>query len=172
MKPRHLYAPPVIDAKALARELAKQLTLEDHPEILQAQLAFRPPNLLPVEYDNLDMYQLYEDYFYTQKVKGKDSYLPREEKKGRLVDGASVPRPAWSFCPPDGRHRRAAFHHDLDYQLKALPKAEADLEFRRRLLEDGVATARVLIIYRMVKWFGNPDHSVARWSVPLYKEDT
>lgn len=164
MRPsRHIYAEPVIDARAIAREIA----WGEYPEVLQAPLKHRPPNLLPVEYDGLDLYQLWEDYTYLQM--GEDGvYRPRTEKKGRLVDGASVPRPAWPFMPPDGRHRRGAFAHDLDYSLKLLPKRLADLEFRRRLLEDGVSKTRTFIAYRMVKAFGNPDKSVARWSELLY----
>lgn len=169
MKPsRHIYAPPVIDAKAIAREIARS----QYPEILGAPLAFRPPNLLPVEFEGIELYQLFEDYDYDQKVAFRDYSYGRTEKKGRLVDGASVPRPAWWFCPPDGRHRRASFLHDLDYGLKLLPKAEADLEFRRRLLEDGVTKARTFIIYNAVKHGGDPRKSVARWSELLYPEET
>lgn len=157
MKPPHIYAKPTsfLAAASAAR--------------VQAQLAFRPPNLLPVEYEGLELYQLYEDFTYLQM--GLDGiYRPRTEKKGRLVDGASVPQPAWWYMPPDGRHRRSAFAHDLDYALKLLPKHLADLEFRRRLLEDGVSKARVFIVYRSVKYFGDPRKSVARWSELLYPE--
>jgi len=163
MKPsRHIFAPPVIEAKAIAREIAARA---EYPEALESPLKFRPPNLLPVEFEGLELYQLAEDYTYLHNGK------PRTEKKGRLVDGASVPRLAWSFCPPDGRHRRSAFCHDVDYQLKLLPKHQADLDFRTRLLEDGVAAWRRLVIYQAVKTFGNPKTSVARWAPPLYPEN-
>jgi len=156
MKPRHIYAPPII-------------TASESVMVAKSPPKFRPPNLLPVEYDGLDLYQLFEDYTYLQM--GLDGiYRPRTEDKGRLLDGASVPRPAWSFMPPDGRHRRSAFAHDLDYGLKLLPKRLADLEFRRRLLEDGVSKARVFITYNMVKSFGDPRKSALRWSNLLYPE--
>lgn len=164
MRPsRHIYAEPVIDARAIAREIA----WGEYPEVLQAPLKHRPPNLLPVEYDGLDLYQLWEDYTYLQM--GEDGvYRPRTEPKGRLVDGASVPRFAWSFLPPDGRHRRSAFCHDLDFTLKLLPKAQANMEFRKRMIEDGVSAWRRLIVYQAVQAFGDPSKSVARWSELLY----
>lgn len=153
MKTRHIYSLPVsVPAGAFSAPL-------------RSPLARKPPNLLPVEYEGLELYQLFEDWRYRHKTG------LREEKKGRLVDGASVPRLAWAYCPPDGRHRRSAFEHDLDYALKLLPKAEADLEFRRTLLEDGVSNARVFIMYRAVKYFGDPSKSVARWSELLYPEE-
>lgn len=154
---RHIYSLPISSPSGASSAL------------LKAPLAHRPPNLLPVEYEGLELYQLWENYTYLQMTP-KGVYLPRTEPKGRLVDGASVPRPAWSFLPPDGRHRRAAFCHDLDYALKLLPKHLADLEFRRRLLEDGVSRARVFITYNAVRAFGDPRKSVARWSELLYPE--
>jgi len=162
MRPdRHIFAKPVIDAKALAKEIAPR---SEYPEALGSPLQFRPPNLLPVEFEGIELYQLAEDYTYDHNGK------PRTEKKGRLVDGASVPRLAWSFCPPDGRHRRSAFVHDLDYCLKLRPKKEADLAFRANLIADGVPMWRVRIMYQAVHRFGNPKKSIARWSEPLYAE--
>lgn len=160
---RHIYAPPVIDARKLAREIPgiDYAEAKWRAGVLMDQLAFRAPNLLPVEYAGLDLYQLAEDYFYDDRV----------EKKGRLVDGASVPRAAWWFCPPDGRHRRAAFIHDLDYALKLRPKKEADLAFYHNLLADGVGKKRAWLMYQAVHRFGDPSKSIARWSEPLYPED-
>lgn len=157
MKPRHIYSLPVSSPAGA------------FSSVLRAPLAHRPPNLLPVEYEGVEMYQLWEDYTYLQLC-ADGVYRPRTEPKGRLVDGASVPRPAWAFMPPDGRHRRPCFLHDLDYALGLLPKRLADLEFRRRMLEDGVSRARTFIAYNAVKSFGDPRKSVARWSELLYSE--
>lgn len=154
-KSRHIYAPPVIDAKAIAREIAARA---EYPEALGAPLKYRPPNLLPVEFEGLELYQLAEDFAYDDRI----------ELLGRLVDGASVPRPAWWFCPPDGRHRRSAFIHDLDYALKLRPKKEADWAFYQNLLADGVGRKQAWLMYQAVHRFGNPKKSIARWSEPLY----
>lgn len=149
-KPRHIYAPPVIDARDILQDV-----------LAKAPLKYRPPNLLPVEFEGLDLYQLAEDFAYDGRI----------EKKGRLVDGASVPRMAWWFCPPDGRHRRAAFIHDLDYALKLRPKKEADLAFYQNLLADGVGRKSAWLMYQAVHRLGNPNKSIARWSPPLYQEE-
>lgn len=124
----------------------------------------RPPNLLPVEYEGLELYQLFENYVTTN-----GNYI-LSEPAGLLVDGASVPRIAWSYVPPDGRHRRASFAHDVHYCRKTLPKKLADQMFYDMLIEDGVPRWRAGIMYRAVHYFGNPAKSVLRWSVPLYPE--
>ncbi len=70
--PRHLYALPVSSPAGASSSP------------LRAPLAHRPPNLLPVEYEGLELYQLFEDYAYLQM--GLDGiYRPRTEKKGRLA---------------------------------------------------------------------------------------
>lgn len=156
---RHLYAPPVIDAKAIARDI-----------LAKAPVGFRAPHLVPVEYvkngEALELYQLVEDY--SSVIRG----VRYTEKKGRLVDGASVPRLAWWWAPPDGRHRRAAFWHDVFYATGLLPKAIADEIFYELLLADRVTKSRAWIMYQAVKRFGNPKNSVSRWSKPLYPEET
>ena len=151
MKPRHLYSAPLIQPSAALLELG-------------VPIRHRPPNLLPVEYEGLDLYQLFGNYLTTH-----GNYV-FSEPEGLLVDGASVPRIAWTFCPPDGRHRRSAFVHDTHYIRKSLPKKQADQMFYDMLIEDGVPKWRAMIMYRAVHHFGDPNKSVLRWSELLYPE--
>jgi hypothetical protein len=148
--PRHIYSSPPVPLAAASSA------------VLRAPLTHRPPNLLPVEYEGLDLYQLAENY-----LTNHGNYV-FHEPMGILVDGASVPRLAWSFCPPDGRHRRSAFIHDVHYARKTVPKKVADQMFYDMLVEDGVSKWRAGIMFRAVHYFGNPTNSILRWSEPLY----
>lgn len=149
---RHLYAPPLIKPSAALLEMG-------------IPIRHRPPNLLPVEYEGLEMYQLFERYI---TFSGDYCFL---EEAGVIVDGASVPRIAWSYVPPDGRHRRAAFCHDISYARKLVSKKLADQMFYDMLIEDGVSRWRASIMYRAVHYFGNPEKSVLRWSELLYPDE-
>jgi hypothetical protein len=112
--------------------------------------ARRPPNLLPFRENGEDKYQLFEDTWII--IHGE----LLEAKAGTIVDGASVPRAAWWFTPPDGPHRLAAFWHDVLYSTHQLPKEVADSIFLELMLESGVPRGRARTMYLAVKWFGGP----------------
>jgi hypothetical protein len=115
----------------------------------------KQPLIIPI-YRGRELYQGIEDYDFM--VLGHHEFI----RKGYVCDGASVPRLAWWFLPPDGSHRAASYEHDGLYDTRGLlcdggqiTKAEVDLHFRSRLLELGtIAPWRVGVIYKAVKLGG------------------
>lgn len=82
-------------------------------------------------------------------------------EEGTVIDGASVPRFAWWFLPPDGLHRRGAAAHDDIYGRRGkmasgrtIKRSQADRLLLDLMLIDGVAPWRCLITYGFVRAFG------------------
>lgn len=116
----------------------------------------KQPNLIPISINGEELYQSLEDYDFT--ILGHREVVPR----GYVCDGASVPRAAWWFLPPDGTHRAAAYEHDAMYDTRGkledgaiVTKAAVDLHFANRLRELGtISECRIKIIYYAVHQFG------------------
>lgn len=109
------------------------------------------PLMVPVLYEGKDCYQVVETWH----------CYAHEIPKGLIVDGASVPRWAWTFMPPDGLHRAAALYHDWIYLNKGvLPdtttysRAQADKCFFELMIECGVSERRAKIAYEGVRLGG------------------
>lgn len=112
----------------------------------------RQPILIPILHEGRELYQLVEDY------ESCGIHVPH----GLVVDGASVPRLAWWFMPPDGLHRGAALIHDWLYinrgdlkddGIKWCRKA-CDEMFHSLMLMAGVSRFRAGTAYRAVRRFG------------------
>lgn len=130
----------------------------------------KQPDLIPILYQGNECYQLRQDWY-------RDKY---KVPKRLVIDGASVPRVAWIFMPPDGLHRPASLWHDWLYINRGtLPeglnytKEFADAEFYTIMRECGVSKTRASIAYRAVKHFGHK-----AWNsiedpifIPLEEED-
>lgn len=92
-----------------------------------------------------------------------DNYRYQDEKISVTVpmnfehDGASVPRLAWAFMPPDGLHRAAALIHDWLYVCKGrqdhrtFTRAEADWIFYQILRKSGVNIFQARTAYYAVR---------------------
>ncbi len=118
---------------------------------------FSQPLLIPIKYQGKELYQNVRDW--TVTVNGHDFTI----KKGRVVDGASVPRLFWFFMPPDGLHRGAALFHDEGYEYRGhfpdgfvMTKDEIDEGFYNIQVEAGVGKRRSGIAYEGVHLFGQP----------------
>ena len=73
-----------------------------------------------------------------------------EVPRGFTSDGASVPRLFWWIFghPYDKHHIRGGIRHDWRYKTGAVPRAVADAEYRRDLIEDGMWRA-----FAWAEWF-------------------
>lgn len=116
----------------------------------------RQPLLIPILLDGAELYQNIGIYPYL--LDGEIEEVP----DGMIVDGASVPRFAWWFLPPDGLHRAAALPHDDGYKRKGIMLSGRtvcrqclDKMFYERMVEAGVNKFRAKVAYRMVRTFGN-----------------
>lgn len=113
------------------------------------------PFLTPVWIERRELYQVQRRYPF-------DCYGSKEEApEGMIVDGASVPRLAWWFLPPDGLHRAAALGHDWNNKMKGLlangqriTRLQADVLFYETMICAGVPKWRALTAYRVVRQFG------------------
>lgn len=76
---------------------------------------------------------------------------------GYVTDGASVPRLAWAYMPPDGLHRAASVIHDWLYDqrgvtwFKKFTRQETDLLFHKILRLSGVGKIRAYIAFAAVR---------------------
>lgn len=102
-----------------------------------------------------ERYQYFREWDYEYRG------IRRRVAEGTVIDGASVPRIAWWFLPPDGLHRRGAGAHDDVYGYAGIfpdgPKvsrAWADRMLYDFMVEDGVERWRAAITYGFVRAFG------------------
>jgi hypothetical protein len=121
----------------------------------RASVALSQPLLLPIRYRGEECYQVARPWKW--EWKGQIETVPQ----GLVVDGASVPRFAWWFLPPDGLHRAGALAHDRAYGLKGhlkngqiLTRAESDEMFHCMMLKAGVNPFTAKVAYRAVRLFG------------------
>ena len=82
--------------------------------------------------------------------------------KGRVVDGASIPRALWSIVgsPLVGKYRRASVLHDVACDEKTARWPDVHRMFYHAMRCDGVSDRRALYMYAAVYHFG------PRWRVP------
>lgn len=82
--------------------------------------------------------------------------LEWEAPKGWIIDGASIPRFAWSVIggPYDGRYRNASVIHDVACEQKAKPWEEVHETFYYAMLASGVERWRAKTMYAAVYHFG------------------
>lgn len=76
--------------------------------------------------------------------------------KGRIVDGASIPRFFWSLIggPLTGKYRMASVIHDVACDKKEEKWFEVHRVFYQAMLASGVSKSKALIMYFAVKNFG------------------
>lgn len=137
-----------------ATALAAVLVLagcQTSPVPQKATSGFSQPILTPVLYGGEEKYQVSKAWTcYGETI-----------PEGLLVDGASVPRPAWWFMPPDGVHRAAALYHDWAYINRGklrngtvLTRYQSDLAFYNLMIKGGITPARAGTAYNAVRGFG------------------
>lgn len=114
--------------------------------------AITQPVLIPIKYEGQERYQVIRAWDWSWRGHHEKAPL------GVVVDGASVPRPAWFFMPPDGLHRAAALAHDMAYIHRGrmpsgwvLSRPEADAMFYDLMLQGGVGETRAKIAYAAVR---------------------
>lgn len=85
--------------------------------------------------------------------------------EGSIVDGASIPKIAWSIIggPFEGKYRNASVIHDVACDDKARPWQSVHKVFYDAMLASGVDISKAKIMYAAVYHFG------PRWSVPIAK---
>jgi uncharacterized protein DUF1353 len=84
---------------------------------------------------------------------------------GSRVDGASIPRPLWSFMggPFEGKYRNASVLHDVSYDQKNRPPADCDRMFYNAMRCSGVGPVEAKTMYYALLRFGRHwDFSVKR----------
>lgn len=102
----------------------------------------RQPLIIPIRHDDNEVYQNIELYEWDHA--GRRFAVP----VGMVCDGASVPRLAWIFMPPDGLHRAAALPHDQIFGSGHVIDGyrftlwESDMLFLKRMREAGVHPVR------------------------------
>jgi hypothetical protein len=87
--------------------------------------------------------------------------------KGSIVDGASIPRVAWSFIggPFEGPYRDASVIHDVACQLRLAPWLLVHEVFYSAMLASKVPVLKAKIMYGAVYHFG------PRWIPPVFAKD-
>ena len=75
---------------------------------------------------------------------------------GSVVDGASIPRPLWSFMggPFEGKYRNASVLHDVSYDKKGRPPQECDRMFYDAMRCSGVGAVEAKTMYYALLRFG------------------
>jgi hypothetical protein len=75
---------------------------------------------------------------------------------GSVIDGASIPRALWSFMggPFEGKYRNASVLHDVAYDQKNKPPAEADRMFYNAMRCSGVGAVEAKTMYYALLRFG------------------
>jgi hypothetical protein len=97
-------------------------------------------------------------YFLTKPISWAPNpaqpYQRVDAPPGFVTDFASVPRPFWSFLPPDDAYAYAAVLHDYLYWTQIRPREEADqiLKFAMQDLRVGAVTIEA--IYTAVRVAG------------------
>jgi len=92
---------------------------------------------------------------------------PRGEKwlalKGAVIDGASIPRPFWSYIggPFEGKYRNASVIHDVACQEKTRSWRNVHQMFYVAVLRGGVDEVTAKVMYGAVYFWG------PRWKVDL-----
>lgn len=83
--------------------------------------------------------------------------------KGSIVDGASIPKIAWSIIggPFEGKYRNASVIHDVACNDKDRTWQSVHKVFYDAMLASGVDISKAKIMYAAVYHFG------PRWSVPI-----
>lgn len=139
-----------------------------------SRAAFTQPALIPVLYEQREQYQNAQAWSFD--VNGREEMVPA----GLIVDGASVPRIAWTFMPPDGLHRAGALAHDWIYLNKGwmpsgtrFTRAEADHVFYNFMRRAGVGPWRAGLAYDAVRLGGWHAWSLDRSPVilPVIRRD-
>ncbi len=82
-----------------------------------------------------------------------------------IVDGASIPRPLWSFMggPFEGKYRNASVLHDVAYTQQNRPPAECDRMFYHAMRCSGVSAVEAKTMYYALLRFGE------HWKFPIKK---
>jgi hypothetical protein len=129
---------------------------------VKASSALTQPLIIPIRHEGCDRYQVIREWEWEWRGRREKAPL------GLVVDGASVPRPAWWFMPPDGLHRAAALGHDLAYIGRGMmpsgnwmSRAEADTMFYDLMISGGVNKNRARIA-----WAGVRVGGWVEWSKP------
>src|SRR3954462_10138286 len=75
---------------------------------------------------------------------------------GSVIDGASIPRPLWSFMggPFEGKYRNASVLHDVAYDQKNKPPAVVDRMFYNAMRCSGVGAVEAGTMYYSLYKFG------------------
>jgi len=75
---------------------------------------------------------------------------------GSVIDGASIPRPLWSFMggPFEGKYRNASVLHDVAYDQKNKPPAVVDRMFYNAMRCSGVGAVEAKTMYYSLLRFG------------------
>ncbi len=75
---------------------------------------------------------------------------------GTVVDGASIPKPAWSIIggPFEGRYRNASVIHDVGCDERRQPWDRVHLAFYNAMRAAGVSKLKAIIMYGAVYHFG------------------
>jgi len=81
---------------------------------------------------------------------------------GSVVDGASIPRAAWSLMggPFEGRYRNASVLHDVSYDQHTRPWPECDRMFYNAMRCSGVSAVEAGTMYYALRKFGH------HWKAP------
>lgn len=70
-----------------------------------------------------------------------------------ITDGASIPRIAWIWKRPTGKHFEAAIVHDYLYETHKFSRKRSDQIFYKLMLKYGVKRHRAYIMYKAVRIF-------------------
>lgn len=100
--------------------------------------------------DGLTM-ELLKDFYYTDPT-GHRWHAPA----GSIIDGASIPKPAWSFIggPFEGQYRNASVIHDVACVKKSRPWKATHRAFYTGMLASGVSPTKAKVMYAAVYHFG------------------
>jgi hypothetical protein len=93
---------------------------------------------------------------------------------GSRIDGASIPRALWSFMggPFEGRYRNASVLHDVAYDQKNRPPAEADRMFYHAMRCSGVGAIEAKTMYYSLLRFGRHWKFSVKKAKPVLPDST
>ena len=76
--------------------------------------------------------------------------------KGSIINGASIPKIAWSFVgsPFVGKYRRASIIHDAYCQSKVVSSTKVHSVFYEIMIVDGVYPLKAFLMWLAVRLFG------------------
>lgn len=120
-------------------------------------LGFQGPLIVEFLRDGRSL-RVLEEFNYVDGT-GRDWIVPA----GSVVNGASIPRAAWSIVggPLTGKYREASVIHDVHCERRERPWQEVHRVFYEAMLESGMDEVQSKIIYAAVYMFG------PRWDLPL-----